>query len=318
MSIEAYIEELVDPGRALAVSKLTQLSALGPAEAALLATSWPEMELQKRQRLVQGLIDLEEDSIELNFDTVFFLGLADGDAEVRRDSIRGLWENESRDLIDALTDLLADDHDAGVRAEAALALGRFVLQAEFEDVKLAYVETLDQALRGAFQDESEAVEVRGRALESLGARAAPWVRDLIGEAFESPERRLRRSAVHAMGRHCDESWLQSLCAALVDARAPAVLGWAKPVGDADASVAAAALYKYLAGGMRTDEAVAPGRSAFAEAQADHGHVPRLYTHATDPPAPVTTPGPTGGCPEDLLETFVAAVGLEIYDPTCRI
>ncbi len=53
MSIEAYIEELVDPSQALAVSKLTQLSALGPAEAALLAPSWPEMELQKRQRLVQ-------------------------------------------------------------------------------------------------------------------------------------------------------------------------------------------------------------------------------------------------------------------------
>ena len=214
MSIEAYIEELIDPGRALAVSKLTQLSALGPAEAALLATSWPEMELRKRQRLVQELIDLEEDNIELNFDAIFFLGLADGDAGVRRDSIRGLWENESRDLIDALTGLLADDHDAGVRAEAALALGRFVMHAEFEDVKPAYAEPLDQALRGVFQDESEAVEVRGRALESLGVRAAPWVRDLIEEAFESPERRLRLSAVHAMGRSCDESWLPALVAEL--------------------------------------------------------------------------------------------------------
>ena len=214
MSIEAYIDELIDPAQALAVSKLTQLSALGPAEAALLAISWPEMELQKRRRLVQELIDLEEDSVELDFDAVFFLGLADGDAEVRRDSIRGLWENESRELIDALTGLLADDSDAGVRAEAALALGRCVLQAEFEDEKPAYAETLDQALRGVIQDEAEAVEVRGRALESLGARAAPWVRDLIEEAFESPERRLRLSAVHAMGRSCDESWLPALFAEL--------------------------------------------------------------------------------------------------------
>ncbi|MCH8066447.1 MAG: HEAT repeat domain-containing protein [Chloroflexi bacterium] len=210
MSIGAYIEELVDPAQPLAVSKLTQLSALGPAEAALLATHWPEMELRKRQRLVQELIDLEEDSVELDFDAVFFLGLADGDAGVRRDSIRGLWENESREIIDALTGLLADDSDAGVRAEAALALGRFVMQAEFEDVKPAYAKPLDQALRGVFQNESEVVEVRGRALESLGVRAVPWVRDLIEEAFESPDRRLRLSAVHAMGRGCDESWLPAL------------------------------------------------------------------------------------------------------------
>ena len=214
MSIEAYIEELVDPAQPLAVSKLAQLSALGTAESALLAMHWPEMELQKRQRLVQELIDLEEDNVELNFDAAFFLGLADGDADVRRDSIRGLWENESRELIDALTGLLADDPDASVRAEAALALGRFALQAEFEDVKLAYAEPLGQALRDVFQDEAEAVEVRGRALESLGARAAPWVRDLIEEAFESPERRLRLSAVHAMGRSCDESWLPALFAEL--------------------------------------------------------------------------------------------------------
>ena len=210
MSIEAYIEELIDPAQALAVSKLTQLSALGRPEAGLLAMHWPEMELQRRRRLVQALIDLEEDSVELDFDAVFFLGLADGDAEVRRDSIRGLWENESRELIDALTGLLADDSDAGVRAEAALALGRFVLQAEFGGEQSAYDETLDQALRGVFQDESEVVEVRGRALESLGARAVPWVRDLIEEAFESQERRLRLSAVHAMGRSCDESWLPAL------------------------------------------------------------------------------------------------------------
>ncbi|MCH8025538.1 MAG: HEAT repeat domain-containing protein [Chloroflexi bacterium] len=214
MSIQAYIEELIDPQRPLAVSKLTQLSALGPAEAAVLATHWPEMELQKRQRLVQELIDLEEDNVELDFDAVFFLGLADGDAGVRRDSVRGLWENESRDLIDAMIGLLADDPDAGVRAEAALGLGRFVVQAEFENVKPAYAEPLDQALRGVFQDQAEVVEVRGRALESLGTRAAPWARDLIEEAFESPERRLRLSAVHAMGRSCDESWLPALFAEL--------------------------------------------------------------------------------------------------------
>ena len=64
--------------------------------------------------------------MEMNFDAVFFVGLADNDPEVRRDSIRGLWEHDSRKLTDTLLALLADDADAGVRADAALALGRFI------------------------------------------------------------------------------------------------------------------------------------------------------------------------------------------------
>ncbi len=210
MSIEGLIAALIDPGQALVVSKLAQLSTLGENEIALLAESWAEMALQKRQRLVVELIDLAEDSVDLNFDAVYFVGLEDGDTEVRRDSIRGLWEHESRRLTDALLGLLTDDSDAGVRAEAALALGRVVLQSALEGARPAIVDVVDARLREAYGAESEMPEVRGRALESLGARDEPWVHKLIDEACESGERRLRISALHAMGRSCDDAWLPAL------------------------------------------------------------------------------------------------------------
>ena len=135
---------------------------------------------------------------------------ATNQADVRRDAIQGLWEHEGRDLIEPLAALLQSDPDAGVRAEAALALGRFVLQAELDALSRTDAERVEGTLRQALNDPTEPVEVRARALEALGALCEDWVRDLIEEAFSSDERRLRISAVHAMGRSADTAWLSSV------------------------------------------------------------------------------------------------------------
>lgn len=210
MSDDSYLKELADPAEPLVASKLTELSAMGPEQASAFLNSWLEMAPDRRQRLIQSLGDLAEDNVDLNFDAVFFVALGDSEAEVRRGAIAGLWEHAGRDLIDPLVGLLQSDPEAGVRAEAALGLGRFVLQAEFDTLQAANAERVEQALRRTIDDLAEVVEVRGRALESLGASSAPRVGDLIQGAFESAERRLRLSAVHAMGRSCDAEWLPAL------------------------------------------------------------------------------------------------------------
>ncbi len=210
MNLKAYLQELADSARPLAISRLTSLSSLDADETSHLVDAWPELELTRRQRVIQELIDLAEDNVELDFDRVFFVALGDSDAEVRRNAVRGLWEHESRDLIDPLADLLETDTDPAVRAEAALGLGRFVLQAEFGVLHRADAERVESALRRAAEDTAEVVEVRGRALESIGASSRPWVRDLIEEAFDSDDRRRRISAVHAMGRSCNADWLPTL------------------------------------------------------------------------------------------------------------
>ena len=210
MSLETYLQELADPKQPLVVSKLVTISALGSQESALLLSAWSKIELERRRRVLQVLIDLTEDTVELNFDAVFLIALADEDSEVRRAAVSGLWEHEGRDLVDPLLGLLEHEPDAGVRAEVALALGRFVLQAEYDALRAADAERVEDALRRTFEDPAEVSEVRGRALESIGVRSVPWVRDLIQEAFESGDRRLTLSAVHAMGRSCDTAWLPTL------------------------------------------------------------------------------------------------------------
>lgn len=210
MSFESYLEEIADPRKSLVVSDLVKLSNTSPEQGALLRDVWRELQLDRRQQLMQALIDLAEDSVELDFDPVFFIALADDHAEIRRHSIRGLWEHETRNLIEPLCGLLENDSDAGVRAEAALALGRFVLLAELGNLRSSDAERTQEALRRVIEDAGEVAEVRGRALESIGAHNEAWVRELIAQSFESSERRMRLSAVHAMGRSCDAAWLSTL------------------------------------------------------------------------------------------------------------
>ena len=211
-----YLRELADPRQPVVISRLTHLSNLGPDQAASFLDVWYELDVRRRLEIIQELVDLAEDNVELNFDPVFQIALADRDADVRRHAIRGLWEYEGRDLIDSLIGLMQTDPDAAVRAEAALSLGRFVMKAEFGDLRAPDVERLEENLREVAERESEVVEVRARALESLGARSEPWVSDLIDRGYESEDRRLRISAVHAMGRSCDAQWLPKIALEVED------------------------------------------------------------------------------------------------------
>ncbi len=210
MSLEDVLRDLTDPATELAASKLTELSGLDQGKKALLEQAWPEIILQRRVSLIEELVELAEDNVELKFDAVFFIGLKDRDADVRKHAIKGLWENEQRTTLENLLEMLVNDAAPVVRAEAALALGRFVLQSEVGALKEVDVERVENALHDVIEDDVEEVEVRSRALESIGARSEGWVTDLIDQAFDSGERRLRISAAHAMGRSCDAAWLPVL------------------------------------------------------------------------------------------------------------
>jgi len=210
MEFEGYLRELADGAVKLKASGLMRLSGLTPADADMLATAWPGMDVRRRRSVVRELVDLEEDNVELSFDAVFLRGLEDDDAEVRLQSIRGLWEYEGSDLIAPLVGLMESDGNAGVRAEAALALGRFVLLFEEDRLRERYFREVESGLRRLIGNTDEVEEVRARAIEAIGAYNDAWVRQAISEAYENGARRLKVSAVHAMGRSCEPRWLPLL------------------------------------------------------------------------------------------------------------
>jgi hypothetical protein len=210
MDFREYLEELKDGSVRLRVAALVRLSGLSAVQAEELNRAWPAIDVRRRRRLVRELIDLAEDNVELNFDCVFLRGLEDEDADVRLESVRGLWEYESPDLIPKLSSLLRNDEDPRVRSEAALALGRYVLLSEFGRLRERHFRSVESVLRETVADTAEVEEVRARALEAIGPYNEVWVRQAIREAYESGVRRLKVSAVHAMGRSCEARWLPLL------------------------------------------------------------------------------------------------------------
>jgi HEAT repeat protein len=205
-TFQEYLAELKDEGHPVKATGLLHLSHLADEEERAFLAAWPEIQAERRRQVVRQLGELAEDNVDLNFDAIFLVCLSDADPEVRAIAIRGLWEYEQRDLIEPLIGLLQSDDSALVREEAALALGRFVLQCEFGSLPDRYFRQVEQALRRTIDDDGQELEVRGRALESIGACSLPWVREAIDRAYRSNNQRLRVSGIHAMGRNCDPSW----------------------------------------------------------------------------------------------------------------
>jgi CHAT domain/AAA ATPase domain len=95
------------------------------------------------------------------------------------------------------------------------------------------------------------------------------------------------------GRSFADGEVSSMAEALVDAGAPAVLGWALPVGDRAANELAAALYKELASGTARDAAIAAARRTLFAANNPFWHLLRLYTDSSPATALVTPKGEKG-------------------------
>lgn len=122
---------------------------------------------------------------------------------------------EDENLIPVYLDLLKNDPNASVRAEAATALNLFVDLGELEEItEQAY----DEVQSGLLESASGADETRVRchALESLGYSSRPEVVTLIESAFhrESPE--WKASALTAMGRSVDDRWEDFVLRSLLD------------------------------------------------------------------------------------------------------
>jgi HEAT repeat protein len=210
MNLEEYLKTLADGSIDLKIVDLQRLSDPSSEGARQIAARWADVNVRRRRRILQELIDLGEDTVELDFDAVFRHALSDEDAEARLTAVRGLWEFQSPDIIDDLIALMETDDDAAVRAEAALALGRFILLFETGHLRERHFDRAAAALRRVVENKEEIEEVRARAIESIGPHDSDWVRQAVTQAYESDTHRLKVSAVHAMGRSAESRWLPLL------------------------------------------------------------------------------------------------------------
>jgi len=210
LPIEEIIADLVSTEQALRSSSLVDLSNLSSEELELLQQAWANIEPKQRRRIIYRLVELAEDNCELDFDNIFRDCLKDQDAEVRGKAVEGLWESEDPSLINLFINLLEQDSSENVQVAAATALGKFAMLAELNKLRSGYTSRICQALLGVISDENRDVEVRRRALEAVAPLNLPQVREIIKEAYHSHSRKFEISAIYAMGKNCNRSWLPVL------------------------------------------------------------------------------------------------------------
>lgn len=208
--IRETLQKIADAAGAPPAVEVARLAGLGAADLQEFPSVWRSVAPEQRRAVLQLAIQLAENDVELDFSDVFKSCLTDPNEGVRAAAIEGLWEDEEFRTADTLANMVRSDPAEQVRAVAALGLSRFAVLAELGRLYRPSAERVKAALLAAATDRSEAINVRRRAIEALGALSDPIVADLVAAAYADPDPKMRASAVYAMGRTCDDRWLETI------------------------------------------------------------------------------------------------------------
>ena len=225
---------------------LTNLSDADRDEADLFAQLWPATEACHRLVVVRSLVDLAESNFRVDFDALFWHCLRDEQAGVRQAAIEGLWENESPALVPELLGMLAADESMSVRAEAAVALGRFALMAELEELDRGSWDRICSSLLQVIRNDDEPIEVRRRSIEAISCMTVAGLRGIIDEAYCHPDRLMQLSALFAMGRSADPFWRDIVVGELSDSDPVVRHEAARAAGELEAEESVDALIRMIA------------------------------------------------------------------------
>ncbi len=246
MTFKDLLAEIGDSTKPLHLSSLYGLSSLSKADLATLRATWPGIAVERRRQIVQNMVEIGEESVDVDFSDALRALLDDADAEVRTAAVDGLWECEDVALIKPFIALLQNDPAELVRARAAIALGRYMYLAELEELSTAKATQVKQALLAAHRSPTETLEVRRRALEALSALTDPEIHDLIAAAYKHPEEQMRVSAVFAMGHSGNTRWRSTVLKELENPVPAIRFEAAKAAGELETKKAVPRLIELLA------------------------------------------------------------------------
>jgi HEAT repeat protein len=209
-NIKQAISDMADNEKPILNAVLADLSNLNQGDLAFFTQVWSTIEVERRRKIIIRLVDLAEENFELNFDSILKSCLKDPDSAVRVKAIEGLWEDEETILINVFIRMLNEDISEDVQAAAAKALGKYAMLAELKKLGPYSSSHVSQTLLAILKDKNKPVEVWRRALEAAAPLSLPEVKKAITEAYQSSDRNVVNSAIYAMGKNCDSSWLPTL------------------------------------------------------------------------------------------------------------
>ncbi len=213
-SFQLVLDSLLDSKKEFPRRYLSQFSDMGTLELGTLLDVWNRVGLSRKLSLLERLESLAETDTLVSFDDLARALLTDPEPSVRIHAIRLLAECDDAKLIPSYLDMLSNDPDSDVRAEAAAALNLFVDLGELEEITEEAYSEVHAALMESAVGEGE-MRVRRHALESLGYSSRPEVVPLIESAFNRDNPEWKASALVAMGRSADDRWEDEVLSALL-------------------------------------------------------------------------------------------------------
>lgn len=206
---ETVLDE-IGRGMPLQPRRLHALSEPGSELLQQLLRLWPRLLPERRRDVLAALQHEAGEHSVLDFHRVYLTALRDPDTATRILAVRGLLEEDRPEIMRVLLPMLAEDASTDVRVEVARVLGQHVLAMEFGLLAEDDAEALIAGLRDAIEDVEQPDEVRGGALEALGASSDEATAELISEQYETGSSKMKLAALRAMGRNASEGWLDLL------------------------------------------------------------------------------------------------------------
>ena len=195
--------------------QLSMLSGIDSTRSGYIETAMGKLDGPARFTLIETIGSAARRNVLFDFTNFYLECLKDDDHGVRAVAASGLGEGEDARGISALIKLVLSDTEENVRAEAAISLGPFALQAVLGVLPITQFNEIVNVLKGIVEDTTEEAAVRAGALASIGVFDEPWVQELIYDGFESVDSEVRLGAIQAMGRTADDYWLPTLINILV-------------------------------------------------------------------------------------------------------
>ena len=210
MTLPDLLTDLTDAEKPVTYSGLLQLTDLPVEGLSELKIVWPKLSTERRREIIQKLIELADDNVELDFNSVFKSCLTDDDDSIREMAAKGLWETEDRAMIRPLVKLLENDACAEVRATAAMSLKNFAVMAQNGKLLSRDGDRIRQALLAVVNSPTEDIDVRRRAIEAVASFNTRETNDAVRDAYESDNPTLVQSAIYGMGQSSNPAWLPTV------------------------------------------------------------------------------------------------------------
>jgi len=215
-SFQTVLDSLTAAGKEFPRKYLGHFSDIQPLELQTVMDVWERVNLSRKLSLLEGLDALAEKDTLVSFDDFASAILIDPEASIRTRALRLLVECEDEKLIPTYLNLLKNDPDAGVRAEAANVLSLFIELGELEEIAEDAYSEIKPALVESAKSEKEA-RVRRQALEALGWSSDKEVIALVESAFDDEvDTEWKASALVAMGRSVNDIWEDRVLRSLLD------------------------------------------------------------------------------------------------------